>query len=82
LGSRQRIEKYRTTGGAADFVRLEVLVPLANKDQILAHAARLRDQNRDKKPKTDVALAKVLSLYGVRITEISARMHSVANYWR
>jgi hypothetical protein len=69
MSIRQRIEKYRTTGGAADFVRVEVLVPAANKGLILSHAAQLRDQHRERKQRTEAAIAQALSLYGARITE-------------
>jgi hypothetical protein len=46
---RKRIRKYRTHGGAADLVRVEVLVPPSDRATILADAARLRADHRGKK---------------------------------
>jgi hypothetical protein len=48
-GSRKRIEKYRNEGGAADLVRVEVLVPPSDREKILANAAQLRADHRGKK---------------------------------
>lgn len=47
--ARRRMQKYRTEGGAADFVRVEVLVPPSDRKDILASAARLRAEYRDKR---------------------------------
>ncbi len=46
---RKRVEKYRREGGAADLARVEVLVPPAARQQILAAAARLRAEFRGQK---------------------------------
>jgi hypothetical protein len=46
---RERVEKYRNEGGAADLVRVEVLVPPAARDEIVATAARLRLEHRSNK---------------------------------
>ena len=42
----QRVRKYRKEGGAADLVRVEVLVPPSARDEIVAIAARLRAEHR------------------------------------
>ena len=47
--ARKRIEKYRNEGGAADLVRVEVLVPPSARDEILAQAAGLRLKHRNGK---------------------------------
>jgi len=46
MGVRERIQRYRTTGAAAGLARVEVLVPPADRDRILALAERLRRQHR------------------------------------
>lgn len=47
--ARKRVEKYRNEGGAADLVRVEVLVPPSDREKILASAAQLRAEHRGKK---------------------------------
>jgi hypothetical protein len=42
MSVRKRIEKYRRSGGAADLVKVEVLVPPSARDDVLRLAARLR----------------------------------------
>jgi hypothetical protein len=42
---RNRVRKYRSVGGAADLVRVEVLVPPAARDEVVAFAARLRSEH-------------------------------------
>jgi hypothetical protein len=44
--AKQRVKKYRTQGGAADLVRVEVLVPPADRSKILKYASALRAQHR------------------------------------
>jgi hypothetical protein len=44
---RRRIEKYRSSGGAADLVKVEVLVPPSARADVLRLAARLRSEHRD-----------------------------------
>lgn len=46
MGRKERIQRYRTRGGAADLVRVEVLVPASERSHILAEAARLREIHR------------------------------------
>lgn len=44
--ARARVEKYRSEGGAAGLARVEVLVPPADREKVVAMAARLRDDHR------------------------------------
>ncbi len=50
MGVRERIQRYRTTGAAADLIRVEVLVPKKSRGEILSLAERLRNEYRCKKP--------------------------------
>ena len=73
MSIRKRIEKYRRSGGAADLVRVEVLVPSSTRDDVLRLAERLRaDHRRDKElqaKELQVMCDHALSLYGVRILD-------------
>ena len=68
MSVRKRIEKYRRSGGAADLVRVEVLVPSSARDDVLRLARRLRDDHRNDKD-LQAALDQALSLYRVRILD-------------
>ncbi len=46
MGVQERIHRYRTTGAGADLARVEVLVPVAARGDILALARRLRREHR------------------------------------
>jgi hypothetical protein len=65
---RQRIEKYRRSGGAADLVRVEVLVPPSARDDVIRLAARLRSDHRDSKELRRMC-DRALSQYGSRILD-------------
>jgi hypothetical protein len=45
----QRVRKYRSEGGAADLARVEVLVPLSDREKILELASQLRAEHRGSK---------------------------------
>jgi hypothetical protein len=64
--ARQRIEKYRNEGGAADLVRVEVLIPPFARDEILAMAAGLRLKHRNNK--------ELRSLYDSALKSYRARI--------
>lgn len=49
ISARRRVRKYRSEGGAADLVRVEVLVPPSAREEILAIASRSRAEYRDSK---------------------------------
>ena len=64
----KRVKKYRSEGGAADLVRVEVLVPPLARAGILAAASRLRaDYRRNKE--LAAMLDEALRLYGARILD-------------
>jgi hypothetical protein len=65
---RQRVNKYRSEGGAADLARVEVLVPPSARKEILAAASRLRAQHRANK-ELRALCKKALTLYGTRILD-------------
>jgi len=62
---RKRIEKYRSSGGAADLVKVEVLVPPSSREDVLRLAARLRSEHRELRKLCERALA----LYGARVLD-------------
>jgi hypothetical protein len=66
--ARGRVKRYRSEGGAADLVRVEVLVPPAARAEILATASRLRAEHRSSKELRSL-LDKALRLYGPRILD-------------
>lgn len=49
MSPRDRVQKYRSVGGAADLTRVEVLVPPSMRDQVIAFASRLRSEHRNAK---------------------------------
>jgi hypothetical protein len=64
--ARQRIKKYRVEGGAADLVRVEVLIPPSARDEVLAMAAELRLKHRTAK--------ELRSLYDSALKSYRARI--------
>ncbi len=68
MSVRQRIEKYRSSGGAADLVRVEVLVPSSARDAVLRMAAGLRAKHRGEKD-LQAMCDEALRRYGVRIRD-------------
>lgn len=80
---RQRIEKYRRSGGASDLVRVEVLVPSSAREEVLRVAQLLRAKHRNDKD-LQAMCDGALSAYGVRILdnvdlERLPNLHSRAN---
>src|SRR3954467_7692351 len=68
MSVRKRIEKYRSSGGAADLVKVEVLVPPSARDDVLRLAARLRSEHRGGKELRGLC-DRALSLYGARVPD-------------
>jgi hypothetical protein len=66
--ARKRVRKYRSEGGAADLVRVEVLVPPSARNEILAAASRLRAEHRGQKQLRSL-YDNALKLYRVRILD-------------
>ena len=69
LGVRERIEKYRSSGGAAGLVRVEVLVPVDRKADVLKLAASLRTGRRERDAALKRDLSKAIERYGARILD-------------
>lgn len=46
MSARERIRRYKESGGAAGLIRVEVLVPPEAREQVIAVAARLRREHR------------------------------------
>ena len=55
----QRQDRYKTTGGAADLVKVETLVPVDSRARILEPAADLRKEHRRSKAAVNSVIAKV-----------------------
>ena len=68
IAARKRVKKYRSEGGAADLVRVEVLVPPSARDEILAIASRLRAEYRGTKELREL-YDDALRSYRVRILD-------------
>ena len=66
--ARKRIEKYRNEGGAADLVRVEILVPPSYRDKILAMAAGFRLKHRNSKELRSL-YESALKFYRARILD-------------
>ncbi|GEM_PF-1550023 len=66
--ARKRVRKYRSQGGAADLVRVELLIPPAAREEMLATASRLRAEHRRTKELSSL-LDDALRLYGPRILD-------------
>jgi hypothetical protein len=67
MAVRDRVRKYRETGGASDLVRVEVLVPSARRDAIVAEAARMRSAHRDRKQRVARLCAEAVDRYAIRV---------------
>jgi len=69
MSVRDRIQRYRETGGASDLVRVEVLVPASCRDDIVSKAAEMRDSHRQRKAQLQQQVDMALELSGVRILD-------------
>jgi hypothetical protein len=69
MGARERIEKYRKSGGAADLVRVEVLVPEGGKRSVIELAAVLRAGERRKKAALGSLLSHAMERYSARVLD-------------
>lgn len=63
----ERIKRYRQSGGAADLVRVEVLVPREQRDEIVNAAAQLRAMHRAEKSRLVEFIKAATDRYGMRI---------------
>ncbi|TIX88966.1 hypothetical protein [Rhizobium sp. P44RR-XXIV] len=69
MAVRDRIQRYKESGGASDLVRVEVLVPEARRGEILSQAARMRAEHRQKKERLQQDIDEALVRYGTRILD-------------
>ena len=69
MAARERIKRYRESGGAHDLVRVEVLVPKASRHEILRAASGLRAAHRAKKERLADFIMTATELYGLRISD-------------
>ncbi|MFK0163103.1 hypothetical protein [Rhizobium sp. NPDC090279] len=69
MAVRDRIQRYRESGGASDLVRVEVLVPAIRRNDILSHAAEMRAEHRQRKERLQRNLDEALARYGVRLLD-------------
>lgn len=69
MSLQQRIQRYREHGGAADLVRVEVLVPAYGRAEVMAAANRLRADHRRRKEIIAPLLESALHRYGARILD-------------
>lgn len=67
MAARDRVRRYRKTGGASDLVRVEVLVPLSKRADIVANAAHMRAEHRARKQRVQALCSKAMDLYAVRL---------------
>lgn len=65
----ERIRKYRQSGGAADLIRVEVLVPKSRRDDIVDLAAELRSLHRAGRDRLAEHMRLALERYGSRILD-------------
>ena len=73
MGQRERIQRYKTEGAAADLVRVEVLVPPTGRDQILSLAERLRVDHRREKAVRSINAERVNDRAKLMIHRMVAR---------
>lgn len=69
MGVRERIQKYRETGGASDLVRVEVLVPEKFRAEIVAQAAAIRARHRVRNARLQQLVDQALKEYSIRIKD-------------
>ncbi|MDP9812697.1 hypothetical protein J2W42_005567 [Rhizobium tibeticum] len=67
MSAKERIKRYRETGGAADLVRVEVLVPRARRDEIVRVAAEFRAKHRVEKDRLAEFIRMATERYGLRV---------------
>lgn len=69
MPARDRVRKYRETGGASDLVRVEVLVPSSRRDEIVADAARMRAEHRARKKRLQEICDLAVDRYALRVLD-------------
>jgi hypothetical protein len=69
MGVQDRIKRYRKSGGAADLVRVEVLVPPGARPEVLAYAASIRKRHRDDRSELQKRIDQAVEDYGARVLD-------------
>jgi hypothetical protein len=69
MSVQDRIKRYRSAGGAADLVRVEVLVPPGSRDEILSQAAAMRSSYRQRRARLEESIEVAVMRYGVRVLD-------------
>ena len=69
MSVQDRIKRYRQSGGAADLVRVEVLVPAGARAELLAHAEAMRQQHRKRRDDLQQRIDQAVERYGVRVMD-------------
>lgn len=67
MPAKDRIKRYRETGGAADLVRVEVLVPSARRAEIVNMAMKFRAEHRAEKTRLAEFIKIATERYGLRV---------------
>ena len=55
MAHKDRVHRYKTEGGAAELVRVEVLIPPQDRGALLEQAAQMRAVYRQKKSQSNLA---------------------------
>lgn len=69
MSVRERTARYKSSGGAAGLIRVEVLVPPEGRARILDLAARIRAEHRGKaspRPELSALFDEAVTRYGAR----------------
>lgn len=69
MSVQDRIRKYRREGGAADLVRVEVLVPAHRREDVIKLASSLRADHRNRKARISDLCEQALSQYRSRVLD-------------
>lgn len=69
MSVQDRIRKYRTQGGAAGFVRVEVLVPPSDRERVRAYARQLRGDRRAAEEELEAMCRDAIAEFGVRVLD-------------
>ena len=69
MSIQDRIKRHRSAGGAADLVRVEVLVPASGREEILSNAAAMRSSHRHRRDFIQQNIVEVVICDGVRVLD-------------
>ena len=69
MTAQERIRKYRTQGGGAGYVRVEVLVPPSDRERVRAYARQLRERRRAAEADLEAMCRDAIARYGARVLD-------------